>query len=318
MSPRAIGTKFKLVADEETTYKADPGTVDGRLVPITSVNIKGSQELLKDGSIRGDRSDYRPKPGNINVAGSIACNLSETPHAMLLKHLLGAVTTTGAGDPYTHTLKIGALPVGLVLNKEFTGIGQYHKFNGCRIASGEFGVAPNNMVTASFNVVGAKETVSATPYDATITELAYEPFTGFEGSILEGGAAIATVTDFKVNISNELDEDGYALGGSGEKRDLPEGNCVVSGSIEAFFEDDTLLAKARNSTESSLKITLDKGVTPARTLEIFIPELVFERTGPEVSGPKGIKVPLSFQAYYDNSAEASSVQVIIQNGLSSI
>ncbi len=315
---RAIGAKTKLVVDEETTYKTDPATVNGRLIPFTSVNIKATQELLKDESFRGDRNPYKPKPGNISVSGSIGCNISETAHAILLKHLLGGVTTTGAADPYTHVLKPGALPVGLVINKEFTDIGQYHKFNGCRVASCEISGAPNGHIAATFNITGAKETAGTTPYDATITELAYDPFTGFEGSVLEGGAAIGTVTNFKVSISNELDEDGYALGGSGERIDLPEGNVAVTGSIEAFFEDDTLLAKARNSTETSLKITLNKGVTPARTMEILIPELVFERTGPEVSGPKGIKTAFTFQGYYDNSPEAASIQITLQNGLATL
>lgn len=315
---RAVGAKSRIVWDEESTYKTDPGTINGRVLPIISAGIKGEQALLRDDTIRGNRNKVAPDLGNLNAVGPIVVNLSETAHAAWLKHLLGAVTTTGAGDPYTHTIKVGDLPVGLVVNKEFTDIGEYHKYNGCRIASADFAVTPEGYIQVTFNAIGAKETRSASAYDATVTEYAHKAFSSFQASLEEGGAAIAIVTGFNFSISNELDEDGYAIGGAGERADLPEGDCVVTGNIEAFFQDDTLLAKARGSTETSLKITLDKQVTPARSVEIFIPELVFGRSGPEISGPKGIKVSLPFEAYYDDSTEASTAQIIVKNGLASI
>lgn len=315
---KATGANARIIVDDETTYKADPGTVDGRVIPFISSNLKAEQALITDESLTGSRNKSSPELDNTNVAGDLVCNLSATAHAILFKHLLGAVTTTGASDPYTHVLKVGTLPVGLVVNKEFTDINQYHKYNGCRINSLGLEVTPKGLIKATWGFMGAKETQGVTAYDATPTSNAYDKFTGFQAVILEGGAAIATVTSFKIDINNDLDPDVYAIGDAGERSELPEGAVAVTGSIEAFFEDDTLLAKARTSTESSLKITLDKGLTPARKVEILIPELRYKRTGLEISGPKGIKVNMDFEAYYDNSAEVTSVQVTITNGLATL
>lgn len=312
---RAIGANAQVLIDEETTYGSDPGAPDGQKVTFLTCGVKAEQNLLQDESINGNRNQVAPVQGNLNVTGPLVVNLSEAhPHALLLKHLLGTVVTTGSADPWTHTIKVGALPVGLVIEKGFPDIGQYHKFNGCKISSAEFAVTPEGFVQSTFNSIGQKETQSGSSYDATPTSFAHQAFSSFQGSMEEAGGAIAIVTSFNLTISNELDEDGFAIDGSANRRDLPEGAVIVTGSIEAFFEDDTLLAKARAGTETSLKILLDKGLTPARSVELLIPELMLTLSGPEIAGPKGIMQSFDFTGYYTDGSEASSIQAIVVNG----
>lgn len=315
---RAIGAKARLILDEETAYGADPGAPDGKLINMLSTSINPEQNLIADESLRGIRDRVAPVQGNINVAGSIAVNLSETAHAWLLKHTFGTVVTTGAGDPWTHTMKNGDLPVGLVLNKEFTDIDEYHKFNGCRVASMELAATPEGFVTTTFNIIGQKETRSATPYDATPTTYVHEAFSTFQADLEQGGSPIGTITDLSFTVSNELDEEGFAIDGAATRRDLPEGDVVVTGSFEAFFEDDALLTLARAGTETSLKLTLDKGVSPARSIEFLIPEIKLSLSGPEIGGPTGIKTSFDFTAYYDDSSEATTIQAIVMNGLATL
>lgn len=315
---RAVGAKSQVIIDEEITYKDDPGAPDAREVVFLTTSLKAEQSLIQDESIRGNRNRVAPVQGNLNVTGAIVVNLSETSHALLLKHTFGSVSTTGSEDPWTHTLSHGDLPVGLVIEKGFTDISEFHKFNGCRVSSLDVAATPEGFVTATFNIMGATEARSATSYDATKTTYLHEAFTSFQGTLSESGSPIATVTNFNFSISNELDEDGYAIDGSEERRDLPEGDVVVTGSIEMFFEDDVLLAKARAGTETSLEIVLDKGVSPARKVTFTIPELKLGRSGPEISGPKGIKVTFDFTAYYDDSTEASTVECEIVNGLATL
>lgn len=315
---RAVGALARAVVDEETVYGADPGAPDGRRVSILTMSVGAEQEVIADETLRGNRNPVMPIQGNVTVSGALTANLDETSAAMLIKHALGQVATTGASDPFTHVITVGILPVALVINKEFTDIDEYHKFNGCRVSSLEFSVTPEGFVEMTTNFVGQKETRAATAYDATVTEFAYKAFTSFQASLNEGGSPIGTITNFNLTISNELDEDGFAIDGENHRRDLPESNVVVTGSIEVFFEDDALLDKARQGTETSLKITLDKNVTPARTCEIFVPEIILGRGNPEVSGPKGIKTSFDFTAYLDDSAEASALQITLQNGLATI
>lgn len=316
--PWAKGTAGRLMIDSESTYKSDPGSPDGKILPFVRESLVSKKNLIDTATITSNRNKKIPGQGNIDVSGDIEVELSETPYATLIRHLLGSNATTGGSDPYTHTIKIGALPVGLVIEKGFTDIAQFFKYNGCRVAGATFRFPKEGIVTASFRIMGAKETVGTSSFDATPTNMTHTPFSAFEATILEGGSSIATVTEAEITIDNDLDTDGYTLGGAGERRYLPEGFAMCSGTLTALFEDVTLYNKAKNLTETSLKITLSHGTTPARLMEFFIPELVYEQNAPAIEGPRGVLVKLPFRSYYDNSTEATSLQVIIQNGLSTI
>ena len=314
----AKGSKAQLIFDEETTYKSDPATINGRVIPFVRESIASKRNLIESVSITADRNRKSPSKGNLDISGEIEVELSDTAFSWLLKHLLGSVTTTGTADPYTHTLKVGALPVGLVIEKGFTDIGQYFKFNGCRIAGATFNIPTEGICTATFRIAGAKETVSTTPYDSTPTSYSHVPFTSAMVTPLEGGAAINNLKEVTISIDNDLDTDGYTLGSGGERRELPEGFAIVTGELVYLFEDVTLYNKALNLTESSLKITMDRGVTPARSIEILLPEIVYEPNAPVIESPKGIIVRQPFRAYYDNAPEGTSFQIVIKNGLSSL
>lgn len=314
----AKGTSGRILIDSETTYKSDPASPDGKILPFVRESLVSKRNLIDSVTITGDRNKKRPGQGNVDVSGDIEIELSETPYATLMRHLLGSNATTGASDPYTHTIKIGALPVGLVIENGFTDIAQYFKYNGCRVAGATFRFPKEGLCTATFRIMGAKETVGTSSYDATPTSMIHTPFSAFEATILEGGSSIATVTDVEFSIDNDLDADGFTLGGAGERKYLPEGFAICTGTLTALFEDVALYTKAKNLTETSLKITVSHGTTPARSVEFLIPELVYEQNAPAIEGPKGVTIKLPFRSYYDNSTEATSLQVIIMNGLATI
>ena len=45
----------------------------------------------------------------------------------------------------------------------------------------------------------------------------------------------------------------------------------------------------------------------------FIPELLYQPDAPVIAGPQGVLVELPFVAYYDNSTEATTMQMILKN-----
>src|SRR3972149_8041650 len=101
----AQGANAQVLIDAETTYKSDPASPNGRVLPIVSSSITPSRNSIESNTITGNRNKKTPGAGNINVAGDINVELSDTAFTLLLKHLLGSLTTTGASDPYTHTIK---------------------------------------------------------------------------------------------------------------------------------------------------------------------------------------------------------------------
>lgn len=232
---------------------------------------------------------------------------------------------TKAATAYIKELYIASIP-SLLIEKGNTDIAQYFKYNGNKIARISFSVKPKGYQDFTFGIVGAKETVGSSPFDATPADAGYQPFDGFSiASILEGGSAIANVSLVdNITIENNIEsgDDTYFCGGAGERGVLSEGDIKVSGKIRAMFENLTLYNKAINNTESALKIVYQlgtgDGATDNESFEFLFPELKYSPNTPLISGPQGIFVELPFEAYYDNDAFATTMQVTVKNTETSI
>ncbi len=315
-----FGSNLIVALYEETAYGQNPGTPSGKKLPVRSFGVKAAQGLDDNNTL--GRTRVKPGRGNVDVAGPIGTDLYPGAFSTLLKHALGQVSTSGAG-PYTHTLTLGSLPVGLLLEKDhgsqIADASRYEYFNGCRIASLKLGFPQQGWPTADFAIKGAKQTLAASPLDATLDDLGHSPFHSFEASIQEGGSACAIATSVDLNIDNGLDESVYAIG-SQNRRALHEGFATVSGTLTALFEDMALLNKAINGTESSLKITLSRGTglgsSGNESMEFLVQQLLYERTSPPVEGPHGLLVTLPFKAY--RVGANNGLQATIKNALATI
>jgi len=313
---QAIGAKAQIVYQEETTFKIDPTTPDAKLLYFVSEDFKSSRNLIDSAVIRGTRDAARPALGNIAIDGSIKTEL-QAYIGTLFKGLLGSVNTTGTG-PYTHTLKVGNTIPSFLIEKGFTDLGQYFKYNGCKINRFTLAVRHEGFQDISFEFLGAKETVGTTSFDSTPTDLGKVSWTGFDiAAIEEGGSAIGAVTEVDITVENNLDGSVYVIGGQGQRYSLPEGMVKVSGTTKALFESMSLLNKAKNSTETSLRIYYKLGngggTAGNESLEILIPELLYSPNAPVITGPAGVFVELPFTAYYDNSSEGTSIQFVLKN-----
>jgi hypothetical protein len=317
--PQATGSNAQIIFDVESVFGTTPSPDAKRFYFLTDT-LAQKRALQQSNVMRGSRNLTKSVRKNKEVSGSITSELN--PYmSTFLKHLLGTNTTTGA-NPYTHTMKAGALPVSLCIEKGFTDLGQYFLYNGVRINKGTFEFGSDGIIPVSFDFMGQKCTIAGTSFDATPTDLGHLPFDGFEASIKEGGSTIAYVSKCTFDISNDLDGDMYVIGGLGLRRAIPEGKTIVTGRLTALFESITLYNKAVNFTESSIEVTLTRGdglgSAGNESLVIKIPEIMFEENDPIISGPKGIVTEMPFTAFYDNAAEATSIQMILKNTTATI
>ena len=321
--PQARGSQTTIAIYEESTYGADPGTPVGQKVYFTSCGVKASQSLLDSETLTGSRERSAPDQGNINVAGPLAQELSAQSIGTLLKHTMGTNATTGAG-PYVHTMTLGDLPTSFVLEKDYgsniSGSGRYQRYNGCRINGAAMTFPQEGPCTVSFDIVGSKETADSSPLDASLDDNGHTTFFATAMSLEEGGASIATVKESSLNIDNALDQDGYTVGQGGIRSELSEGFATISGSLTAVFDSTTLLNKAINGTETSLKVILSRGdglgSAGNESIEVFAQQMMYERTSPEISGPGGILVQLSFKGYISGST--SALQITLKNAVATI
>ena len=304
----AKGSASAIQVDFETTFATDPASPVGRSLPFNSCDLAANAAIITPGTITGNRNPVQPARGNVSVDGSVVVPVDLNCFGFWLKGLLGAPTTTGASDPYTHVYKVGSSIPSMVIEKMLTDISQYEKFNGCKINSMKLGFGGDGELVATLDIMGAKQTLSGTTYDSTPTAIALDRVSNFQAALKEGGSTISIVTGGEISVENGLDGGLYCVGGGGQRGDIPEGFVKVSGSITALFQDLALLNKALAATESSLELTFTSGT---HSLAIKIPELVYDRTSPAIKTAGGLTVDLKFSGYYNNDGDACAVKVTL-------
>jgi len=310
---QARGRKAQLLLDFETTFGTDPAAVDAKSMPFHTIGLTGSRNLVEDTVIRNSRNPAEPSRGNVDVSGDIVVPIDVTAIGWWLKAMFGAPETTGSG-PYAHVFKPGDEQPSLVLCKEFTDVEQYFKYNGCKISRLSIRFGGDGELQATISVMGAKEALGEATYDAEPAEITLKKFSNFQAVIEEGGSSLAIGTEVSLDIDFDLDGDQYVIGGQGIRGDIPEGFVKVTGQLTALFENETLVKKAIDGTESSLLITLTSGTDK---LEFLVPELLYEQRSPSVDGPKGVRAQLNYRGYYSDSTEKAVIQVTLTNGTTS-
>jgi hypothetical protein len=261
-----------------------------------------------DNTHRGRRDGSMPFYGNKDAKGSPSVPLDVIGIGYWLKALLGAPTTTGAGPTYNHVFKPASSIPSMVIEAGFTDIPQYLKFNGVKLNKFGMDISGDGELVAKLDLVGAASALSGTPYDATLDAIALTRFQVSNLALEEGGSSIAYVKSVNFEINNDLDLGSFVLANA-VRGALPEGDCLVSGSLTAFFKDATLFNKAVNGTESSLKLTFTAGTS---SLEIFFQELLYSPKSPVIV-KGGIYVEMPFQAYYENGAGNAIVAATLIN-----
>lgn len=317
------GSDSTIALYEETTYNQAPGTPAGYLMYLTSFGLQKTQNRIQSNILSGERSRAEGVLGNVDVTGDVVTEIHSETMSRLIKHALGTVATTGTG-PYTHTATIANLPVGLTMEIDYgstlSGAGRFVQYHGCRIGQVTFNFPVEGPATSTFSMTGASITQASAALDTSLTDDGATPFSAFDATIDEGGSAIATVQSVDVTLNNELDTSGYTIGGSGTRRQLPEGFATISGNITALFEDLTLLNKALNQTETSLKVIMQRGVGDGSAgneyFELLVEQLKYAPTTPPVDGPGGLLVKLPFTAY--RSGTQKGLQIITKNQIATL
>ncbi|MFQ5834322.1 MAG: phage tail tube protein [bacterium] len=329
MPLQATGSEALIVFDEEVTYNTIPtaAAANPRLFPFTSEDLRRSRGRIESAAITAYRDRRMPRQENIDVRGTINFEADATWMGTIFKHALGSVSSTTTAPNYTHTITVGALPTGLMLEKRFINVGsatgtQYFNYRGCKINQLSMSFSASGFITGSVSVIGASENQSTASYTtATATDLGNNPFDGFEATIFEGGTGGTTLgyaTDIEFTLDNALDDTTFAIGGAGTRRNLPEGFSTITGTMTVLFEDISLYTKAVNFDTSLIKIQLTRGTGDGSAgnehMEILIPELKYDSSAPVVADDRGIKLELPFSAFASTAGgSTTSMQITLKN-----
>lgn len=304
------GSNTRVVAVPETVFKT-PGT-DGERLYFTQFTVKPDQQRDNSQTLSGYRGQSRSAEGLRNVSGQIGHELAPETAGLLLKNLIGAPTTSGAG-PYTHVFQAAnsganALPIGLTFEEDFgtaiASASRYLQLRGCRFNQGTFTFGPSGFQTLQVDVLGSDWLKTNTALDATPTDPGHIPFTAAELAVRLGPSGSPKSVCFNqltLNWGNDLDPDKYCISGGGVRDGLGEGFAIVGGSVVAFFDHADVIDTILSGADTELAITLSRGdglgTAGNESLVIAIPNLVFSRTGPDISGPRGLRLQANFTVH---------------------
>ena len=304
------GAFTKVLIGFESAFKTI--ATEGFVMPINSSTVKGSRNQNQAGTLRGDLNPVEPFDGNTSVSGQIVVPVDSIAMWYWLKAFLGDPTTSGTG-PYEHVYTAGDERTSITIEHQFPDLDtpKYFQYTGCKLSGMTLNIGGDGELTASFDVVGAKETISSASFDATPTEIGFSRLKNNQASIIEGGSAATNITTIDSTINMNCDTTNYVIGGGGELGAIPDGIMAVSGTINALFENTTALEKAINSTESSLKMTVPNGTTSI--IDILFPEVKYSLNSPGIDGPQGLSTALPYSAYYEDATEGTSVQITLTN-----
>jgi hypothetical protein len=297
----ANGAQHQLHYVAETTYGTTPATPTWKPIPHTGTTLNMSKDAVESEKLRGDRQIEDFRHGNKTIGGDISCELEYEAFDDLLEAVM-----CGSWD--TDTLKSGTTRRSFTLEREFNDLAtpEYHRHTGCEFNSMAVSVAPNQMATATFSIVGKDLSVDTAEVSGSTysSDVGNTPFDSFTGSITEGGSSIATVTAIEFTIENGI-EPLFSVGSDTTNRPSI-GKSRVTGSLTTYFDSKALYEKFLNETESEIVLTLTD--VDGNDYQFDIPRVKYNTGQPDVSGEGAVTISMDFVALY-NDADGSQLVI---------
>jgi len=290
----AQGSRSSLAYIAETSFGTTPSTPTFANLPINSHSLDLTKDRVEGNEIQADRMTRVDRHGNKQAGGSIEVDLRKGDYDELLE---SAFFNSYA----TNVLKVGTTPKFFTIEDAANDISQFRLFTGMAVSTASFSIAPNQMVTATFDMVGKGMTQAGTtgstggsPTPSTTNS----PFDSYSGTITDGGSGISIVTSIDFSLSNSLAP--TFVVGADNAQSLEFGSAVVEGTMTVYYEDETLINKFLNETESSISVSVDDP-TGANTYTFDFPRVKYNGASVPLQNPQSRLITLPFVALYDTT-----------------
>ena len=299
MATFAQGSRSQLAFAKESTY-GTAVTVDTNL-PFNTHSLSLSKERVAGNEIQKDRMARVDRHGNKSVAGDITVDLRHgTYDELIASALLRDDDLSTAFDANNESLSVGTANRFFTIEDQMADLSKGRKFTSMHVNSMAISVAPNQMVSATFGMIGKTMTSlsSITTVDADDTNPS--PFDSYSGSISIGGSPVSIITSLDFTLTNNY-VNTFVIG-SDESPSMDAGQAVVEGSVTAYVEDlATLHDLFVNETESSISLTVKDNTNTPDGLTFKIPRVKFNGADLPVSGGESRIITLPFVGLYDST-----------------
>jgi len=287
------GSRSSLSFVTEATFGTTPaGSFTG--LPFSTHSLNLTKDVLTGTDIEADRMPRVNRQGNRQVGGDIVVDLRDGDYDLILE---SAMLSTFA----TNILKVGVIPKFFSIEDFAADIDQARLFTGMSVSTMAISLAPNQMVTTTFGMVGKNMTISGTE-KTQVAATGAQPFDAYSGDISIGAvgtpvaSAIVTALDFTLNNA-------YAptfVIGDDSAPSLEYGRAEVEGTMTAYFEDAALINRFLNETETAIRVSVDDP-TGANAYTFDFPKVKINSADVGVDGPTSRMVTMSFVALFDST-----------------
>jgi len=293
----AQGSRSSLSFITESTFGTTPAGNFTNL-PFSTHSLNLTKDRVAGTDIQADRMARVDRHGNRQVGGDIVVDLRDGDFDAFLE---SAMLNTWA----TNVLKVGTTPKFFSIEDYAADIDQSRVFTGMSVSTMGISLAPNQMVTTTFGMVGKDMTMSATEKTQDAASGA-APFDAYSGDIsignVGGAAPVAIVTALDFTLNNS-----YAptfVIGDDSAPSLEYGRAEVEGTMTAYFEDAALIDRFLNETETEIEVSVDDP-TGANSYTFSFPRVKINSADVGVDGPTSRMISMSFVALYDTTEETN-------------
>src|SRR6056297_1839300 len=298
------GSRSSLAYIAESTFGTTPASPTFTKLPFNTHSLDLTKDRVEGNEIQSDRMPRVDRHGNKSAGGSIEVDLRNGDFDELLE---SAMLSTWDNSPVDadDELKVGTTPKYFSIEDAAEDISQYRLFTGMAASNMSVSIAPNQMVTTTFSMVGKDMTISGsgkTVTDATIAQ----PFDSYSGDVAIGDVAssstAAIVTSLEFSVDNALSPT-FVVGDDATPH-LETGMATVEGTLTAYFEDAALINRFINETESELVVSVNDP-TGANEYTFTFPKIKVNGADVPVDGQTSRIITLPFVALYDATTETN-------------
>ena len=299
------GSRSRLSFIEETTFGTTPSG-DFNNIPFNTHSLNLTKERVSGNEIQPDRMLRVDRHGNRQVGGDIAVDLRATDFDAFLESVMLSTWVTSSGTP--DELKVGTTPKYFSIEDFAADIDQARLFTGCTMSSMNISIAPNQMVTSTFGVVGKDMTISQTE-KTVASSTVNNPFDSYSGDVQiadTGGSlsAITSITAVDFTLDNSFSPT-FVVGDDSAPHILSE-MASIEGTFSAYFEDASLIERFINETETQLSVSVNDP-SGVNEYEFLFPRIKINGADVPVGGTGPRIVELPFVALYDDTNNSNLV-----------
>jgi len=296
----AQGSRSSLSYIVESTFGTTPAGNFTNL-PFSTHSLNLTKDRVAGNDIQADRMPRVDRHGNRQVSGDIVADLRDGDYDAFLE---SAMLNTWD----TVTLKVGTTPKFFSIEDYAADIDQARVFTGMSVSTMGVSLAPNQMVTTTFGMVGKDMTISGTEKTQDAASGA-APFDSYSGDIgignVGGASSVAIVTGLDFTLTNSFAPT-FVIGDDSAPS-LEYGRAEVEGTLTAYFEDASLINRFLNETETEIEVSVDDP-TGANAYTFLFPRVKINSADVGVDGPTSRMISMSFVALYD-ATEGTNLKI---------